>query len=128
MCSRLPDFPNVWRRAVDAARKGQRARDFIFDGAAASIIFTEIRRQCTSSYKIVPIRRKVRELLGIAERRSPGSPIAEQWIGISLDEALCQSACKAGSDSISVQLCGHHAAPRSRALSGGQPSFGAITL
>lgn len=47
-----------------------------------------IRRQCTSSYKIVPIRRKVRELLGIAGRRSPGSPIAEQWIGISLDEAL----------------------------------------
>ncbi|AZI35875.1 hypothetical protein NT2_15_00150 [Caenibius tardaugens NBRC 16725] len=47
-----------------------------------------IRRQCTSSYKIVPIRRKVRELLGIAGRRSPGSPVAEQWIGISLDEAL----------------------------------------
>ena len=47
-----------------------------------------IRRQCTSSYKIVPIRRKVRDLLGIAGRRSPGSPVAEQWIGISLDEAL----------------------------------------
>jgi hypothetical protein len=47
-----------------------------------------IRRQCTADYKIVPIRRKVRELLGIAGRRSPGSPIAEQWIGISMDEAL----------------------------------------
>ena len=47
-----------------------------------------IRRQCTGDYKIVPIRRKVRELLGIAGRRSPLSPIAEQWIGISLDEAL----------------------------------------
>lgn len=47
-----------------------------------------IRRQCTGDYKIVPIRRKVRELLGIAGRRSPKSPIAEQWIGISLDEAL----------------------------------------
>ena len=46
-----------------------------------------IRRQCTSDYKIVPIRRKVRELLGIAGRRSPSSPVAEQWIGISLDEA-----------------------------------------
>ncbi|NOG70844.1 hypothetical protein [Roseicella sp. DB1501] len=47
-----------------------------------------IRRQCTGDYKIVPIRRKVRELLGIAGRRSPKSPVAEQWIGISLDEAL----------------------------------------
>lgn len=47
-----------------------------------------IRRQCTKDYKIVPIRRKVRELLGIARRRSPRSPVAEQWIGISLDEAL----------------------------------------
>lgn len=47
-----------------------------------------IRRQCTGDYKIVPIRRKVRELLGITRRRSPKSPVAEQWIGISLDEAL----------------------------------------
>jgi hypothetical protein len=47
-----------------------------------------IRRQCTNEYKIVPIRRKVRELLGIAGQRSPTSPVAEQWIGISLDEAV----------------------------------------
>ncbi len=47
-----------------------------------------IRRQCTGDYKIVPIRRKVRELLGIAGRRSPKTPVAEQWIGISIDEAL----------------------------------------
>ena len=47
-----------------------------------------IRRQCTGDYKIEPIRRKVREMLGLTRRRSPESPIAEQWIGISLDEAL----------------------------------------
>ncbi|MGA0531280.1 hypothetical protein [Hansschlegelia sp. KR7-227] len=47
-----------------------------------------IRRQCTGDYKITPIRRKVREMLGLTRRRSPSSPIAEQWIGISLDEAL----------------------------------------
>jgi hypothetical protein len=47
-----------------------------------------IRRQCTNEYKIVPIRRKVRELLGIAGQRSPTSPVAEQWISISLDEAV----------------------------------------
>jgi hypothetical protein len=47
------------------------------------------RRQCTSEYKLVPIRRKVRELLGAAApdyRRVPRGRIAEQWIGFSTDE------------------------------------------
>jgi hypothetical protein len=47
-----------------------------------------IRRQCTKDYKIVPIRRKVRALVGLTGRRSPNTPIVEQWIGISLDEAI----------------------------------------
>lgn len=47
-----------------------------------------IRRQCTTDYKIVPIRRKVRELAGLTRRRSPGFPVVEQWIGISTDEII----------------------------------------
>jgi hypothetical protein len=47
-----------------------------------------IRRQCTKDYKIVPIRRKVRELADLTRRRSPKTPVVEQWIGISLDEAI----------------------------------------
>lgn len=47
-----------------------------------------INRQCTKQYKIRPIRAKVRELLGIARKRSPASAVAEQWIGISTDEAM----------------------------------------
>jgi hypothetical protein len=47
-----------------------------------------IRRQCTKDYKIVPIRRKVRELIGLTRRCSPTAPVVEQWIGISLDEAI----------------------------------------
>lgn len=47
-----------------------------------------IRRQCTTEYKITPIRRAVRDMLGIAGKRSPKTPIAEQWIGISLDEVI----------------------------------------
>ncbi len=46
-----------------------------------------IRRQCTGDYKVVPIRRKVRDLAGIAGRRSPTVPVVEQWLGISLEEA-----------------------------------------
>jgi hypothetical protein len=47
------------------------------------------RRQCTSEYKLAPINRKVRELLGAAApdfRRVPKGRICEQWIGFSTDE------------------------------------------
>lgn len=37
-------------------------------------------RQCTKDYKIVPIRRKVRELVGLTRRRSHKTPMVEQWI------------------------------------------------
>lgn len=47
-----------------------------------------IRRQCTTDYKIVPIRRKVRELAGLTRRRSPAFPVVESWIGISTDEVV----------------------------------------
>lgn len=40
-----------------------------------------LRRQCSSEYKIKPIRTKLRE---IQERPKPGS--VEMWLGISLDE------------------------------------------
>jgi len=46
-----------------------------------------IRRACTTDFKIVPIRRKVRDLLDLTRKRSPDYPVAEQWIGISKDEA-----------------------------------------
>lgn len=47
------------------------------------------RRQCTSEYKLAPINRKVRELLGAPGpdyRRVPRGQVAEQWIGFSTDE------------------------------------------
>lgn len=47
------------------------------------------RRQCTSEYKLAPIGRKVRELLGASPpefRRVPKGRLAEQWVGFSTDE------------------------------------------
>jgi hypothetical protein len=47
------------------------------------------RRQCTSEYKLTPIRRKVRELLGATPpdyRSVPRGRLAEQWVGFSVDE------------------------------------------
>lgn len=45
------------------------------------------RRQCTQDYKLEPIFKKVRELIGLRPRqRAPKEPVVEQWIGISTDE------------------------------------------
>jgi hypothetical protein len=45
------------------------------------------RRQCTGEYKIKPIKRQVRELLGYPyPQRIPKDIFVEQWVGISTDE------------------------------------------
>lgn len=46
----------------------------------------QLNRQCTGDYKLDPIRRKVRELVGLTRKKSPAFPVVVQWIGISLDE------------------------------------------
>jgi hypothetical protein len=45
------------------------------------------RRQCTSEYKLKPIKKQVRKLLGYPHPiRVPRGMFVEQWIGISVDE------------------------------------------
>ncbi len=47
------------------------------------------RRQCTDNYKIRPIRRRIRDLLGLRPRqRVPAGTTVELWLGISTDEAI----------------------------------------
>ena len=47
------------------------------------------RRQCTDNYKIRPIRRRMREMLGLRPRqRVPAGTTVELWLGISTDEAI----------------------------------------
>lgn len=46
------------------------------------------RRQCTTHYKIEPVRKKVRELLGAEGRARIPAGSVEKWIGISLDEIV----------------------------------------
>jgi hypothetical protein len=43
-------------------------------------------RKCTRDYKIMVIRRKVRELLGLLPQGTPRGVRVEQWIGISVEE------------------------------------------
>lgn len=48
-----------------------------------------LRRQCTQDFKIQPIRKKVRELIGLKPgQRGPAEIAVTQWIGISTDEAM----------------------------------------
>ena len=44
------------------------------------------RRQCTNEYKIKPIVKKTRELLGVKPKHKAKNVVAEQWMGISWDE------------------------------------------
>jgi hypothetical protein len=47
-----------------------------------------LSRQCTDSYKIEPITKQLRRLLGLERgQRAPKTPAIELWIGISADEA-----------------------------------------
>lgn len=43
-------------------------------------------RQCTNEYKIIPIRKKLRELLGYQKGQRIPAKTVEVWIGISTDE------------------------------------------
>jgi len=48
-----------------------------------------LNRQCTQDFKLLPIQRKVRELIGLKPRqRWPKQHTVTQWIGISTDEAI----------------------------------------
>lgn len=47
------------------------------------------RRQCTAEWKLAPIKRQVRDMLGLVPRqRVPKGVKVEQWIGISMDEVV----------------------------------------
>jgi hypothetical protein len=47
-----------------------------------------LRRQCTRHFKIMPMRRRIRELIGFYASSPPHPPegSVEQWLGISWDE------------------------------------------
>lgn len=84
------------RAEILAATKGTKrmdARPPFYVRNAGSKQEGQLRRQCTQDYKIIPIQKKQRELLGLKPRaRWPKEASLVQWIGISLDEV---QRCKA---------------------------------
>lgn len=47
----------------------------------------KLRRQCTQEYKIEPIRKELRRMLGLIPRQRAPKGAVEQWVGISMDES-----------------------------------------
>lgn len=82
---RDPGAPNGWRAWDDDLDEGhdRETRTTYRDGTAAPM-----SRSCTRDYKINPIRRKIKELLGLSPaQRWPSELAVMQVFGISTDEA-----------------------------------------
>lgn len=45
-----------------------------------------INRGCTRDFKIVPVEREIRAIMGWTGKRAPKEPVVEQWFGITTDE------------------------------------------
>ncbi len=75
-------FDHVERKRNGKERKYASIPLFRANGAGMGM------RQCTADYKIFPIRKKLRELIGLKYRqRAPKKIAVRQWLGISTDEA-----------------------------------------
>lgn len=60
-------------------------------GGGSSIIpaFVEgapINRGCTRDYKVKPVEKEIRRIMGWGRRPAPKTPVVEQWFGITTDE------------------------------------------
>lgn len=89
-------FPVIRARRSQSIRDGILARRNATGGRYASIPWHGVmpsgklvmgRRQCTSEYKLTPIMRECRKLLGVSRRAYIAPASVEVWIGISTDEA-----------------------------------------
>ncbi|GAA4671783.1 hypothetical protein GCM10023347_27200 [Streptomyces chumphonensis] len=74
---------NIHTDALDPAHRFASMPLFVKNGDGSVGM---IRRQCTDEYKLKPIKRQVRTLLGYPAGRLPRGLFAEQWVGISCDE------------------------------------------
>lgn len=82
---------NLWRSASTARRTRDGQRTYLptsipvytTDGLTRGMG----RRQCTRTFKVEPVTRKCRELLGLRRITKKQGQLVEMWIGISTDEA-----------------------------------------
>ena len=79
------DNGNIWKDVMQSVREGTRVANPPFytkkDGNKGIL-----SRGCTEAYKLIPIKRKVRELLGFKKGQRVKDSHVSNWIGISFDE------------------------------------------
>lgn len=76
---------NIRDDIINAAENGERAASLPYFVKKANGDKGMVMRQCTAEYKIQPITRKVKELLGY-EKKQKVKEIVHVWKGISTDE------------------------------------------
>ena len=77
---------NIWKDVVKSAKDGDRVANPPFytkskDGSKAIL-----KRGCTEQYKLKPLKKRTRELLGFSKGQRVKDAHVETWIGISFDE------------------------------------------
>lgn len=80
------DQGDIYRDTLESAHTGSRVSNPPFHTLNQKGERGILRRKCTHYYKVMPIIRKVRELLGLQKGQRARDVSCEQWIGISLDE------------------------------------------
>lgn len=85
---------NLWESATRVRKRADGAESYIVTGIP---VYLEEglrkgigKRQCTRDFKVDPVTRKARSLLGLKRVRASDykrGPLVEMWIGISQDEA-----------------------------------------
>jgi len=78
---------NIRDEALQAVQGGRRFATMPFHVRNPQGEKAMLRRQCTREYKVTPITKKIRELLGLKPgERAAGRVKVQLWMGISLDE------------------------------------------
>lgn len=77
---------NLWKDTIKSAKEGTRVANAPFYTKAKDGSRGILKRTCTLEYKITPIQRKIRQLLGFKKGQRVKDAHVEQWIGISYDE------------------------------------------
>lgn len=76
---------NIREDILNAAKNGERAASLPYFVKKANGDHGMVMRQCTAEYKIQPVTRKIRELLGYTNRQKI-KEVVHVWKGISTDE------------------------------------------
>lgn len=76
---------NIKEDLIQAAKCGKRVATMPFFVKGKSGKMGMVHRQCTQEYKVMPVRNKIRELMGYKPRQVIREKVT-LWMGISLDE------------------------------------------